>query len=58
MGGPTVMDSVTVYTNSVVCGNITLHDGCVIGAQSYVDKDVDENSFVAGIPAKLIRDDQ
>ncbi len=52
------MDSVTVYTNSVVCGNITLHDGCVIGAQSYVDKDVDENSFVAGIPAKLIRDDQ
>lgn len=54
-GKPTVMDNVTVYTNSVVCGNIILHNGCSVGAQSYLDKDVDEGMFVAGVPAKIIK---
>lgn len=49
---PTVLNNVTVYTNSVVCGGITLHDGCSVGAQSYLDKDVEQGVFVAGIPAK------
>lgn len=51
---PTVLDDVTVYTNSVVCGGITLNNGVVVGAQSYVDKDVDENQYIAGVPAHVI----
>lgn len=53
-GRPTILDNVTVYTNSVVCGEITLHDGCVVCAQSYLDKDVAEGVYVAGVPAKEI----
>ena len=48
-----VLDNVTVYTNSVVGGGITLHNGAIVGAQSYVDKDVEENCFVAGVPARV-----
>ena len=54
-GKPTILDNVTVYTNSVVCGDITLHDGCFVGAQSYLDKDVEEGVYVAGVPAKIIK---
>lgn len=53
-GRPRVLDNVTVYTNSVVCGDITLNNGCSVGAQSYVDKDVEAGAFVAGVPAKKI----
>lgn len=35
---PIILDDVTVYTNSVVCGGIILHDGCSVGAMSYMEK--------------------
>lgn len=54
---PVVLDNVTVYTNSVVGGGITLHNGAIVGAQSYVDKDVEENCFVAGVPARVLNKD-
>lgn len=54
-GIPTIADNVTVYANAVVVGNIHLGDGCVVGANAYVDKDVPENAVVAGIPAKIIK---
>ena len=52
---PVVLNDVTVYTNSVVCGGIILNDGCSVGAQSYLDNNVDAGAFVAGVPAKVIR---
>lgn len=39
-GIPTIGDGVSVYPNAVVCGPITLGDNAVVGALSYVDKDV------------------
>ena len=54
-GIPTVEDDVTVYTGAVITGNVVLHKGCVVGANSYVNKDVPENVIVAGLPAKIIR---
>lgn len=39
-GVPTIGDDVSIFPNAVVCGPITLGDGVVVGALSYVDKDV------------------
>lgn len=39
-GVPAIGDDVAIYPNAVVCGPIKLGDGAVIGALSYVDKDV------------------
>ncbi|MBR3943100.1 MAG: hypothetical protein IKJ55_07050 [Clostridia bacterium] len=52
---PTILDDVTVYTGAVVSGNVILNNGCVVGANSYVDKSVDAYSVVAGLPAKEIK---
>ncbi len=38
-GIPTIGDNVTIYTNAVVCGDITLHDGAVVRALEYVGHD-------------------
>ena len=36
-------------------GGIEIGDGAIIGANAVVVKNVDENSIVAGVPAKFIR---
>ena len=41
--------------NVVVCPGVTIGDNCVIGAGSVVTKDIPENSFAAGVPARVIR---
>lgn len=41
--------------NVVVCPGVTVGDGCVIGAGSVVTRDIPENSFAAGVPARVIR---
>lgn len=53
-GIPTVEDNVTVYTNAVVVGNITLHSGCHVGANAFLNKSVDANKTVVGVPAKEV----
>lgn len=50
-----VEDNVTVYPGAVVVGKIILHNGCSVGANSYVDKDVENNVTVYGSPAKKIK---
>lgn len=52
---PTVGNNVTIFTGSVVVGNITLHDGCIVAANSFVNKDVEANTMVAGCPAKVVK---
>lgn len=49
---PTVQDNVTLYPGSVICGDIILHNGCTVGANSFVNKDVAEGCTVAGNPAR------
>lgn len=53
-GIPLIKNNVTIYTGAIVTGNITLNDGCVIAANSFVNFDVPEKAIVAGTPAKII----
>lgn len=53
-GIPTVEDNVTVYTHAVVVGDVVLHSGCTVGANSFVNRDVGENKTVVGIPTREI----
>ena len=52
---PIIEDNVTIYTGAIIVGGITLHEGCVVAANSFVNKDVPPYSLVAGMPAQVIR---
>lgn len=52
---PTVENDVTVYPGAVIAGGITLHSGCVVAANSFVNCDVPPNSLVAGAPGRIVR---
>ena len=39
----------------IVCPGVRIGDNCVIGAGSVVTKDIPDNSFAAGVPARVIR---
>lgn len=52
---PIIGNNVSIGTGAVVVGAITIGNNVVIGANSYVDKDIPDNSFVAGTPAKIIK---
>ena len=41
--------------NVVVCPGVTIGDNCVIGAGSVVTRDIPDNSFAAGVPARVVR---
>ena len=41
--------------NVTICPGVTVGNGCVIGAGSVVIKDVPDNTFAAGVPARIIR---
>lgn len=47
---PIIGDNVSVYTNAVVAGGITIGDNVSIGAGAVVMKDVPANSIVIGNP--------
>jgi len=46
---------VWVGANCIITPGVTIGDGAVIAAGSVVTKDVDANSIVGGIPARLIK---
>lgn len=47
--------NVWVGTNALILPGVTVGDNAVIGAGAVVTKDVDKNSVVAGVPAKIIK---
>ena len=53
-GLPRIGNNVTIYPGAVVVGPVTLNDGCVIGANAFVNKDVPEGEIWGGVPAKKI----
>ena len=42
-------------SNVVVCGGVTIGEGCVIGAGSVVTRDIPPYSLAAGNPCRVIR---
>lgn len=48
-------NDVWVAGGAIIKQGVTIGDGSVIGALSFVNKDVPENSIVIGIPAKVIK---
>ena len=51
---PKIQSGVSIYASSTVLGNITIGKNSPIAAGSLVLKDVDPNTTVAGIPAKVL----
>lgn len=45
-----------IAANVVVCGGVTIGDGCVIGAGSVVTRDIPSGVIAAGNPCKVIRE--
>lgn len=54
-GVPSVGNDVYIATGAKVLGSVIIGDGALVGANSVVLGSVEENSVVAGVPAKIIR---
>lgn len=52
---PIIGENVTIYAGVKVVGNVTIGDNSIIGANAVVVKDVEENSIMGGVPARLIK---
>jgi serine O-acetyltransferase len=52
---PTLEDNVVVGAGAKVLGNITLGQGCYVGANSVVLTDVPPSCTVVGIPGRIVR---
>lgn len=50
-----VGNDVWLGANVVICGGVTVGDGCVIGAGSVIVKDIPPMTFAAGNPCRVIR---
>ena len=55
-GGPIIGNSVYIATGSKLLGRIHVGDGAVIGANSVCTHDVPERTAVAGIAARVIKE--
>lgn len=55
--GPVVIgNNVWIGRNAAIMPGVSIGNGCVIAANSVVTKDIPPNSFVAGSPARVIRE--
>lgn len=54
-GIPTIGNDVYISAGARVIGNIRVGNNVIIGANAVVNKDVPDNSIVAGVPAKVIK---
>ena len=52
----TIKNNVIIGYRSLIMPNVTIEEGCVIGAQSVVSKDISEKGIYAGSPAKRVGD--
>lgn len=57
-GYPKIGNNVTIYANTTIVGGIIIGDNVIIGANSFVNKDIPANTTVGGVPAKIIKGNQ
>ena len=50
-----IKNDVWIGTNAVIRRGVTIGNGAVIGANSFVNKDVPDYAIVAGTPARIVR---
>ena len=55
-GVPKIGNNVYIGSGAKILGPIIVGDSCVVGANSVVIKNVKNNTVVAGIPAKIIKE--
>jgi serine O-acetyltransferase len=53
---PYIGDNVIIFAGAKILGDVIIGNNSIVGANSVVIKNVDENSVYAGIPAKKIND--
>lgn len=51
-----IKDGCWIGANVTILPNVTIHEGCIIGAGTIVVKDCDANGLYVGAPAKRIKD--
>lgn len=51
----TIGDNVLVYSNSIIAPGVTIGENSIIGAGSYVDKDIPANVVAYGSPCRVRR---
>lgn len=56
-GAPILSENVTVHAGAKLIGDIHIGDGCVIGANAVVTKNLPSNCVAVGIPAEIIKTD-
>ncbi|ASG66427.1 galactoside O-acetyltransferase [Idiomarina piscisalsi] len=49
-------NNVWIGMKASILSGVTIGDGCVVGAHSLVTRSFNENTVIAGIPAKLIKE--
>ena len=52
---PVIKDNVTIFAATTIVGKITIGSGSIVGANSFVNKDVPSNCIIAGVPAKILK---
>ena len=52
---PTIGNDVYISAGARIVGKIHVGNNVIIGANAVVNKDIEDNSIVAGVPAKVIR---
>lgn len=55
-GVPTIGNNIYIGCGAKILGPITIGDGVVIGANSVVTKNIQPNTVVAGVPARVIHE--
>lgn len=53
---PVIGDNVEIHAGARVLGPVKIGDNVIIGANAVVVKDVPDNCVVAGVPARIIKD--
>lgn len=51
---PIIGDNVTIYSGTIIIGGISIGNNVTIGANSFINKNVEDDVVIAGNPARVI----